>query len=385
MSSLYDDFIKILCAYVQNQELHLQSPFTTDQLEKLFEISRAHDVIQIVSEVLYKNNLLPQDLEITKKFQHFQINALYRYVNISREQESIYSVFEANGIDFIPLKGAVMRQYYPDPYMRTSCDIDILVNENVLLTAKNLLVDKLGYKANETIDFHDISLFSPGGVHLELHYNLKEKRDNLDKQLIKVWDYACNANNANHHKNLTPEFFVFHHISHMVNHFLRGGCGIRSFVDLYYIKRNINYDPNILSQFLKESNIETFFKTAMHCVSVWFENEKSDKTSNLIKDFVLHGGTYGTKENRISVDQHKQGGRCAFILSRIFIPYDTLKYKYKILEKHKYLLPVMWIVRLITLISPEKRKRAQREFLIQQGISSSKENNIAKMMDFLQI
>ena len=31
-------------------------------------------------------------------------------------------------IPFLPLKGSVIRQYYPEPWMRTSCDIDILVD-----------------------------------------------------------------------------------------------------------------------------------------------------------------------------------------------------------------------------------------------------------------
>ncbi|MBO4954226.1 MAG: nucleotidyltransferase family protein, partial [Clostridia bacterium] len=35
-------------------------------------------------------------------------------------------------IDFMPLKGAVIRQYYPEPWMRTSCDIDIHVKKDRL-------------------------------------------------------------------------------------------------------------------------------------------------------------------------------------------------------------------------------------------------------------
>ena len=160
-------------------------------------------------------------------------------MNIEREQQTIYKLFEDNAIEFIPLKGAVIRQYYPEPYMRTSCDIDILVHEEDLERAKNALVSALNYKSSEKISFHDISLFSLGGIHLELHYNLKEKRQNLDELLGKVWDYAVNTKEGKYFKLQSPEFYIFYHIAHMANHFLRGGCGIRTFIDLYFIEKHI--------------------------------------------------------------------------------------------------------------------------------------------------
>lgn len=29
-----------------------------------------------------------------------------------------------------------------------------------------------------------------------------------------------------------PEFFAYHHLAHMKYHFVHGGCGIRTFLDL---------------------------------------------------------------------------------------------------------------------------------------------------------
>lgn len=212
MLSITKIFIAVLRAFVTGSEIDekLKDQFTVAVIEELFNISRAHDVTQIVSDVLFKNHLLPNS-EITEKFQKYQINALYRYINIEREQQMIYKLFEEYGIKFVPLKGAVIRQYYPEAYMRTSCDIDILVHEEDLQNAVQTLKRDLKYDSNDTVNFHDISLFSQSGIHLELHYNIKEKRENLDKVLENVWDYCVDTENGNCLKLETPEFYIFHH------------------------------------------------------------------------------------------------------------------------------------------------------------------------------
>lgn len=380
-------FLIVIRSFVTNEpiEQQLKPHFTQEAIEVLFAIAKAHDVVQIVSDVLFKNNLLPKEAPITEKYQKSQIKALCRYMNIEREQQRIYALFENEGIEFIPLKGAVIRQYYPDPYMRTSCDIDILVREDDLSRAVEALVANLNYKSNDTIDFHDISLFSQSGVHLELHYNLKEKHENLDRLLVQVWDYSINVENKNYHKLETSEFYIFHHIAHMVNHFLRGGCGIRTFIDLYFIEKYFDYDPAALSTLLKESEVETFYDTARQCVSVWFGDAQTTEAVDLIEQFVLKGGVYGTKVNRISIDQTKQGGKAKYLLSRIFVPYNTLKYKYPVLQKCKVLLPVMWFVRIVSFVSPQKRKRAQSELEMHKNISESAEKQTERMIKLLEI
>ncbi len=385
MLSITEIFIVVLRAFVTGSEIDdkIKAEFLPEVIEKLFNISEEHDVTQIVSEVLFKNGLLSKGKKITEKYKESQITALYRYMNIEREQQSIYNLFESNKIEFIPLKGAVIRQYYPDPYMRTSCDIDVLVREEDLQRAAGLLVANLSYTRRETVDFHDISLFSPSGVHLELHYNIKEKREDLDKLLIKVWDYCIGSEKGEYHKLETPEFYIFHHIAHMVNHFLRGGCGIRPFIDLYFIIKEMKYDNVKLLSMLKMAKCEEFYDSIVHCIEVWFGAEKPSERSRLIEEFLLKGGIYGTKSNRIKIDQSKKGGKNGYLFSRIFLSYDILKYKYVVLQKCKILLPFVWIIRILSLFSREKRKRMFRELELRRKISKETEVRVDKMLDFL--
>lgn len=128
-----------------------------------------------------------------------------------------------------------------------------------------------------------------------------------------------------------------------------------------------------------------FFNTALHCIAVWFDNEDPTEIVEMIESFVLKGGMYGTQENRIMVNQNKQGGKIKYFLSRIFIPYDTLKYKYTVLRKHKVLLPFMWVVRWFSLFSPQKRKRTHRELVIHKNISETTETVTDRMLKILKI
>ena len=53
--------------------------------------------------------------------------ALYRYEQKKYVKEQIEKVLDRENIEHIFLKGATLCNYYPEPWMRTSCDIDVLV------------------------------------------------------------------------------------------------------------------------------------------------------------------------------------------------------------------------------------------------------------------
>ena len=113
-------------------------------LSELYRLSKAHDVAHLVGDSLSKCGVfanLPDTLEeneratiekIKAKFDEQIFTAVYRYENINYELERLKETLEEAEIPFILLKGSVIRKYYPEPWMRTSCDIDILVKKEDL-------------------------------------------------------------------------------------------------------------------------------------------------------------------------------------------------------------------------------------------------------------
>ena len=196
---------------------------TNEGINDLLTLAIRHDIAQLVVLGLKKNGMLTENSE--QQYQQLIYKAVYRDGKIRYEFDKICAILEKEKIPFIPLKGSVIRDYYPESWMRMSCDIDILIHEETLERAVNVLECNLDYKADNRVAYHDISLFAPSGVHLELHFNIKENMDNIDRLLTDVWQNTVTSKQANEYcYSMTPEFFVFHHVCHMAHHFVRGGC-----------------------------------------------------------------------------------------------------------------------------------------------------------------
>ena len=71
--------------------------------------------------------------------------AVFRYEQLNYENERICMALEKAQIPFIPLKGSIIRKYYPESWMRTSCDVDVLVHEEDAEKAVDVLVKEYGY------------------------------------------------------------------------------------------------------------------------------------------------------------------------------------------------------------------------------------------------
>ena len=185
-------------------------------LSALYGMSKRHDIAHLVGDALIKNGLIENE-DLKSHFQNQAVMAVYRYENLNYELGRICEIFEEVKIPFIPLKGAVIRRYYPEPWMRTSCDIDILVHEEDLDRAVIALDEKAEYTTDGKKNFHDVSLYSPSGIHLELHYNIKETKENLDGLLGKAWEFTVPKNGYEY--AFTGEFFLFHILAHASYHF----------------------------------------------------------------------------------------------------------------------------------------------------------------------
>ena len=105
---------------------------------RLYRLSKAHDLAHLVGNALIRQDRIT-DGELKAKFEKQIMVAVYRYEKINHELQRLCRTLNEAKIPFIPLKGAVIRQYYPEPWMRTSCDIDILVREEQVEEAARLL------------------------------------------------------------------------------------------------------------------------------------------------------------------------------------------------------------------------------------------------------
>jgi hypothetical protein len=81
------------------------------------------------------------------------------------------------------------------------------------------------------------------------------------------------------------------------------------------------------------------------------------------------------------VQQQKKGGRLKYALSKIFIPYDVIKFHYPIVQKHRWLTPIMEVRRWFKLIFCGHLKKTAKELKYNSGISN---DDAANTRNFLR-
>lgn len=351
----------------------VKDKLTPEILPSVYTLSKMHDLAHVVGDALLKNGVeVPADIKA--KFLKQQSLAVFRYERIKFELEELCAFFDQKGIPYMPLKGSVIRKYYPRPEMRTSCDIDILVKKKDVDKAVDLLVKEKGYK-RDSKNSHDVSTFSPSGVHVEMHYGfMDETRSVAEKVLAETWKINEPYGNFSVGKQMTSEYLITYLTVHGAKHFLVGGCGIRTLMDIYLIEEQVEYDKGKLDVLLSRCDVKRFYEKITALSKYWFGDGEKREDILKIQDYIFNGGVYGSLDNSVSIKASKQKSKFGFVLSRLFLPYREMLYVYPILEKAPVLYPFMVVGRWFKLLSPKKREKVRREMEISNMSDEEKQN-----------
>ena len=166
----------------------------------------------------------------------------------------------------------------------------------------------------------------------------------------------------------------------MAYHFLNGGCGIRSFIDIWLLRDKLQFDEKVLRELCREANIEEFYNNILLLIGVWFKQQKHTQVTKNMESYILQGGVYGELLNRVAVQQVENGNRFKNILNRIFMPYESLIIKYPQLKEKKFLTPFFQVYRWIDVIKKGRIVRTFDELKINTDLSQEKINKISGLL-----
>ena len=344
---------------------------TEKELNSLYRISKSHDITQILVPQLNELSTLRPDYATSEKFKRASFAAICRYETSNYDLKSICNLFEKGHIDHIVLKGAVIRDYYPKPYLRTSCDIDILVKEEDIDKATDLLKNTLQFKLRSK-GCYDVSLESPSGGHFELHFKLLEYGFKEVKTLQDIWLGNEIYESSPHCFKMSNELFLLFHIYHMAKHFIHGGCGIKSLIDLWIIKNKMGYDKEKAEAMLKENDLYDFYVGVSNLADVWFSDKKHTHITKEIEEYILRGGVYGSLEQHLAMAHNKSGGKLKHLFRMIFLPYKSMLIYYPSLKKFPPLYPLYQVRRWFKILFFGGSHRAFREMQLNNNLSDIK-------------
>ena len=359
-------FIKLLSLYLNKKE---DPSFVIDKshLSFFYKMAKLHSLRAIIYLAIkeVKAQIEPSYLA---KLEPYYLASVKKALTFQKEREALYQYLTDHDVDYLPLKGIVIKDYYLDPNSREFADNDILFDDD-----KSNLVKAFFVSRNYEVEVykksnHDVYLKKPV-LNFEMHRALFGETGDNKKNIVYFKDYLKNApvkENKEHY--LKNEDFYIYFTAHTYKHFHVSGCGIRTLIDYYLYLKKENLDFDYINKELEKLGLLDFsnnFKTL--CLKLFDQEElKPDEEDMLI--YIASSGTYGTVEHAVSKGV-KEKGKFGYFMLRIFPPYSLYKSMYPWAYKCPLLIPIAWLCRLFRILF-KNPKRAMNEL---KTISKHKE------------
>ena len=327
---------------------------TESEAGALLALARHHDLAHLLCLPLEAAGTLPTG-GWGEEWRRARLVAVSRSARLSAAADRIATALDGAGIPYVPLKGAVFSHYYPAPWYRTSCDLDILVREEDLERAVTLIEEREGARRMRRT-YHDVSLHLPGGTHVELHFSLCEGLSPMDRVLARAWEHARPVSEGACRHAFDEAFLAFYAIAHTAYHFRNGGCGVRSLLDLYLLKAKGVLDAPTLGDLLSEGGLLSFAEAAVRLSDAWFGAALHTGLTLGMSAYILRSGTYGRLDNRVAIATAGRG-RLGYLLRRVFLPPRTLSRYYPRLARHPWLYPYYTLRRWLEILFTRRRRR----------------------------
>ena len=379
----YGNDAKLLIALIKNSITGEKLPLNgtvDDRFKSIMRLASFHQVAHLAAAALINNRLIKDENHL--KLAEKQIfDESYRDIKNRYTTEKVQEILSAQKIPHILLKGSVIKEYYPEKWMRSSCDIDVLVRKKDFGNAVSALQVE-GFVRDGNLKFHDISLLY-NDTNLELHFSICENMKTIDSVLKNVWNYAYEKGGYEYKEE--RDFFVFHHIAHMSYHFLAGGCGIRPFLDLWILRRANFYDYDAVKKFCADAKIGFFCDAVMQLVDIWFEGKPHTDITLKMEKYILTGGAYGYFPNNAAVDTIRNGGKIRYMLALAFPPYCNMRVMYPVLNRVPVLLPFCYIYRLFEKTVGRDRAGAKKKYEVIKGQNDAFVKEVATLIKALKL
>ena len=347
-----NQYFLLLGAYFNKKSLN---DFKVDDEELSFfiELSKLHSLRAILFKALESQQV---DAKLLKPLEEFYFANLRKGVLFEKERNELFKFLNENQIDFLPLKGIILKDYYLDPNTREFADNDILFAKDDK-KIKDYFVNR-GYqveifrKSN-----HDVYLKKPF-YNFEMHRALSGETGDNENVVSYFASFIGKAPVKEGYEHyLSKEDFYIYFTAHSYKHFHVSGCGIRTLIDYYLYLKNNELDFNYINQELEKLDLLDFSNNISSLSLKIFDGQELNKEEQEMMLFIASSGTYGTLEHAVDKGV-KEKGKFGYFMSRIFPPYSFYKSAYPWAYKTVVLIPVAWFLRCLRVIfkNPKKAK-----------------------------
>ncbi len=333
-------------------------------LGSVYEFSQK---MQITPLIYYAVEKIPNAFESVwgKKFLKSSINYSYICQNQIVAENIITNRFREENIDYLILKGARLRYYYPSIEMRLMSDADILIKPKQYKKIKKIM-RSLGYLELTESDHEYI--WRNNNTNVELHKRLiPSYNKDYYAYFGDGWRLAKKESEDTSAYVMTNEDNLIYLFVHYAKHYRDAGVGIKHVIDLYvYLNKHKDLDFNYIENELKKLQLADFWHNTKRLIDVWFDDKECDEISAFMTHKIFSGSVYGTNEAHILSEGVKTSKTTSNVKSKsiirsVFPSYKYMKQKHKYLKILPFMLPIAWLCRWIAvLFSPKRIKRKKQ-------------------------
>lgn len=286
--------------------------------------------------------------------------------------DEVFALFEANNIEYLPVKGSVIKPLYPRMEYRIMGDADILIRPDQYPLICSLL-PTLGLEEKDNSDY-EYTWESPV-LTLELHRFLVSTHfTDYFAYYENSWQYARKCDHGSGYR-LTPEAHFVYFFVHFAKHYMNGSICAKDLCDIQvWRKAYPNMDEAYILRQISSLQLTDFYHNILALLDNWFNGVPATEASEFITLAAFQGGVctdFNTSAADNVMQRHSNEADSLFqkklkwFLHALFPSCSTLSYAYPVLEKAPFLLPLFWVIRWFDALFRD-RDKLKRGMIVMQ-------------------
>ena len=287
-------------------------------------------------------------------------NAYYGTVSISAKRNKLYNSvigeLEKKGLDYVPYKGIVISQYYPQPTYRAMGDVDILTPDLDKAAEVMMSLGFIGQRNSEEWDG------TKNSILFEMQSKFFSNSISLtDKQKAFFENYENYV--SNHHIDVSYHFLLV--VCHMMKHIKNGqGIGLRQFLDVALFMQNAEWlNWEWIFNTAEEIELLRFLSVTLNFVNQLFVIPIPSQTmpvsesilQNLLEKVLMDGSFQSNSHDRILAKKVNGTTTRKKTLMVLFPSINHMQEKYNYLVRTPILLPFAWMERILKYFFSTKK------------------------------
>ena len=357
MEREYRYLLEILGAYINRRA---PEPCPDADWETMVKLAGIHTVTGILGHMTKKYNLCP-DPQIAGTLRQAALATAMKYARRAERCGEYCRMLKDAGIGHILMKGAVIRDYYPVPELRTYGDVDLVIRPEDRDRCHKLMLDA-GFTPK--VDWGPVYSYVRGEEFYEVHTDIMEvdvsDRADYRGYFTRMWDYTVPREDGS--LEFIPEFHFLYQLTHIAKHIRHAGAGARMYLDLAVCIQHFGdrMDWEWLRREMEALELLDFGSVALTAAEQWFgvacpmeKNAVPEELMERFLAFTMEAGLYGKDDREMGLNALKRSGetgggsRLGLLMQRIFPPVRQIKSRYTYLEERPWLLPVAWVHRVL--------------------------------------